>query len=59
MAKATLEVSADVDAALRRLTDSGRGGMGSMFKVMGISQPDLVSLAGLSDGAEDAKAKPK
>ena len=53
-AKATPELSADIDSALKRLTEAGRGGMGSMFKVIGISQPDLVSLAGLSDPAEDA-----
>jgi NADH dehydrogenase [ubiquinone] 1 alpha subcomplex assembly factor 7 len=56
MAKATPEVSADIDGALKRLTDSGRGGMGSMFKVIGISQPDLISLAGLSDVTPDEKA---
>ena len=58
MAKAAPEVSADIDGALKRLTDSGRGGMGSMFKVIGISQPDLISLAGLSEETQDAKAKP-
>jgi SAM-dependent MidA family methyltransferase len=56
MAKADHEVSADISAALKRLTDSGRGGMGSMFKVLGISQPDLISLAGLSADPEAAKA---
>jgi SAM-dependent MidA family methyltransferase len=55
MAKATHEVSADIDGALKRLTDSGRGGMGSMFKVIGISQPDLISLAGLSDESQDER----
>src|SRR5262245_24723761 len=49
MQKATPEVSADIAAALRRLTDTGRGGMGSMFKVLGISEPRLTSLAALSD----------
>jgi len=57
MAKASPEAAAEVESALKRLTDSGRGGMGSMFKVIGISQPDLISLAGLSDVAQDAKAK--
>jgi NADH dehydrogenase [ubiquinone] 1 alpha subcomplex assembly factor 7 len=57
MAKASPEAAAEVESALKRLTDSGRGGMGSMFKVIGISQPDLISLAGLSDVAPDAKAK--
>ena len=59
MAKADHEVSADISGALKRLTDSGRGGMGSMFKVLGISQPDLVSLAGLSaDPEADRGAQP-
>ncbi|MBI5261217.1 MAG: SAM-dependent methyltransferase [Bradyrhizobium sp.] len=49
MQKATAEVSGDISAALKRLTDPGRGGMGSMFKVLGISAPGLTSLAGLSD----------
>ncbi len=48
-AKATPEVSADIAAALKRLTDSGRGGMGSMFKVMAVTGPDLAVVAGLSD----------
>jgi NADH dehydrogenase [ubiquinone] 1 alpha subcomplex assembly factor 7 len=56
MAKATPEMSADIDGALKRLTDSGRGGMGSMFKVIGISQPDLISLAGLSEETQGDKA---
>jgi NADH dehydrogenase [ubiquinone] 1 alpha subcomplex assembly factor 7 len=56
MAKATPEVSEDIAGALKRLTDSGRGGMGSMFKVLGISQPDLISLAGLSDETQQARA---
>lgn len=57
MAKATHEVSADISGALKRLTEPGRGGMGSMFKVLGVSQPDVVSLAGLSD-AETNEAAP-
>jgi NADH dehydrogenase [ubiquinone] 1 alpha subcomplex assembly factor 7 len=56
MAKTTPEVSADISGALKRLTDSGRGGMGSLFKVLAISQADLVELAGLTDGGTDAKA---
>jgi NADH dehydrogenase [ubiquinone] 1 alpha subcomplex assembly factor 7 len=58
MAKATPEASADIDGALKRLTDSGRGGMGSMFKVIGISQPDLISLAGLSEEPQGEKGEP-
>ena len=49
MAKATPEISEDVSGALKRLTDSGRGGMGSMFKVIGISDPAIPTLVALSD----------
>jgi len=49
MAKTTPEISADVSSALKRLIDSGRGGMGSMFKVLAITEPNLVSVAGISD----------
>ena len=57
MAKATPEVSEDISGALRRLTDSGRGGMGSMFKVLAVSEPNLTSLAGFIDGKQDARAE--
>jgi SAM-dependent MidA family methyltransferase len=56
MSKATNEVSANISGAMKRLIDSGRGGMGSMFKVLAISQADLVALAGFSEDAQDAKA---
>jgi len=49
MGKTTPEVSADISAALKRLTDSGRGGMGSMFKVLAVTEPNLLAVAGLSD----------
>jgi SAM-dependent MidA family methyltransferase len=49
MAKATHEVSEDISNALKRLIGGGRGGMGSMFKVLAVSEPDLTSLAGLSE----------
>ncbi|MGE5157556.1 MAG: class I SAM-dependent methyltransferase [Gemmatimonas sp.] len=49
MAKASAEVAEDIAGALQRLTGGGRGGMGSMFKVLGISAPHLISLPGLSD----------
>ncbi|MGY3586137.1 NADH dehydrogenase [ubiquinone] 1 alpha subcomplex assembly factor 7 [Bradyrhizobium sp. USDA 4341] len=55
MAKASPEVSADIAGALKRLTDSGRGGMGSMFKVMAISDPHLTSIAGLSDQPDETE----
>jgi SAM-dependent MidA family methyltransferase len=49
MAKASNEVSEEVAAALKRLTEGGRSGMGSMFKVIGITAPGLAELVGLSD----------
>jgi NADH dehydrogenase [ubiquinone] 1 alpha subcomplex assembly factor 7 len=53
MAKATPEVSEDISGALKRLTGGGRGGMGSMFKVLGISEPNLTVLPGLNDETDD------
>ena len=52
MAKATPEVADTVSSALKRLIDSGRGGMGSMFKVIGISDPSIETLVALSDTPE-------
>ena len=49
MAKTTPEVSEDISGALKRLTEGGRGGMGSMFKVVAISDPALTVLAGFAD----------
>jgi SAM-dependent MidA family methyltransferase len=49
MAKASAEVSEDISGALKRLTGGGRGGMGTLFKVLGLSSPNLPSLPGLSD----------
>jgi hypothetical protein len=54
MGKTTPEVSADISAALKRLTDSGRGGMGSMFKVLAVTEPNLTMVAGLSDEPQAA-----
>jgi NADH dehydrogenase [ubiquinone] 1 alpha subcomplex assembly factor 7 len=56
MGKTTPEVSADISNALKRLTDSGRGGMGSMFKVLAISEPNLTSVAGLSEEPAESGA---
>lgn len=53
MSKANAQVQADITTALRRLTGSGRGGMGSLFKVLGVSDPRLRTLPGLSDGLDD------
>ena len=49
MAKATPEISEDIAGALKRLIGGGRGGMGSMFKVLAVSEPHLTSLAGFED----------
>jgi NADH dehydrogenase [ubiquinone] 1 alpha subcomplex assembly factor 7 len=49
MAKASHEVSEDISGALKRLVSGGRGGMGTLFKVLGISGTNLPSLPGLSD----------
>jgi SAM-dependent MidA family methyltransferase len=57
MAKASHEVSEDISSALQRLIGGGRGGMGSMFKVLAISEPNLISLAGLSDLDPAARAE--
>jgi NADH dehydrogenase [ubiquinone] 1 alpha subcomplex assembly factor 7 len=57
MAKTTHEVSEDISGALQRLIGGGRGGMGSMFKVLAISEPNLTSLAGLSDQNQNAEAE--
>jgi SAM-dependent MidA family methyltransferase len=54
MAKATHEVSEDISEALKRLIGGGRSGMGSMFKVMGISNPRIPTLVGLSDDEQRA-----
>ena len=58
MAKASHEVSEDISSALKRLTGGGRGGMGSMFKVLADSQPRLTALAGFEDEPPDAEADP-
>ena len=58
MAKASLEVSEDISSALKRLTGDGRGAMGSMFKVLAVSEPRLTALAGFGDEQHDARAEP-
>ena len=57
-AKATLEAAADVTGALQRLIGNGRGGMGSLFKVLGISDPALGPLVGFGEDAVAELAKP-
>jgi SAM-dependent MidA family methyltransferase len=58
MAKASHEVSEDISGALKRLIGGGRGGMGSMFKVLAVAEPQLTTLAGFADEAEGGKAEP-
>ena len=57
MAKASHEVSEDIAGALKRLVGGGRGGMGQMFKVLGISEPNLATLAGFTDEKPDTNAE--
>ena len=57
MAKATRETAEEVASALKRLVGGGRGGMGQMFKVLGISEPDLTTLAGFADEIAEPKEK--
>jgi len=58
MAKTTPEISEDISGALKRLTGGGRGGMGSMFKVLAVSEPKLTSLAGFGEEQQDATTEP-
>lgn len=48
-AKATAEQEEAIVRATARLIEGGRGGMGSLFKVMGISDQTIRELPGLSD----------
>jgi SAM-dependent MidA family methyltransferase len=58
MSKASHEVSEDISAALKRLIGGGRGGMGEMFKVLAVSEPNLTALAGFGEERQDAKGAP-
>jgi NADH dehydrogenase [ubiquinone] 1 alpha subcomplex assembly factor 7 len=59
MAKATREASEDVASALKRLVGGGSSGMGQMFKVLGISEPNLTTLAGFTDETPEDKTETK
>lgn len=54
MAKATPQISEDIAGALKRLTGHGRNAMGDMFKVLGVSDPNLRSLVGFGGDASAA-----
>jgi NADH dehydrogenase [ubiquinone] 1 alpha subcomplex assembly factor 7 len=55
MAKAGEEASEDIAGALKRLVGGGRGGMGAMFKVLAVSEPNLSSLAGFAEEKADSR----
>lgn len=48
-ARATEAQAAAIDRAVARLTDRGRGGMGSLFKVLAVSGPSLGPLPGFPE----------
>jgi NADH dehydrogenase [ubiquinone] 1 alpha subcomplex assembly factor 7 len=48
------DLAATIDAAVLRLTAGGATGMGTMFKVMAISQPRLRELPGFDDASGKA-----
>jgi SAM-dependent MidA family methyltransferase len=58
MAKASHEVSEDISGALKRLIGGGRGGMGSLFKVLALTEPRLTSLAGFDEDNEAGAGMP-
>ena len=58
MSKANTQVSADIQSALKRLTGTGRGAMGALFKVLGVSHPEIRALPGLSVEQQDDAAAP-
>ena len=58
MAKASHEVSEDISGALKRLIGGGRSGMGAMFKVLAVSEPNLTALAGFADEQESKAQLP-
>jgi SAM-dependent MidA family methyltransferase len=46
-------MAAQIDSALARLVTAGASGMGDLFKVMAVSDPALVELAGLPAQTQD------
>lgn len=59
MSKAPPQVANDIQSALARLTGTGRGGMGALFKVLGVSHPEIRELPGLTDMPPDADNTPE
>ena len=54
-----MQVSADIQTALKRLIGTGRGAMGALFKVLGVSHPDIRTLPGLSEGEASDEPAPE
>jgi SAM-dependent MidA family methyltransferase len=54
MAKADQEIAEDISGAMKRLVGGGHGGMGSMFKVLAVSEPHLAGLAGFEPSPDEA-----
>jgi SAM-dependent MidA family methyltransferase len=55
-AKATPQVASDVEGALQRLIGTGAGGMGALFKVLGIADPALGPLVGFGEDPAQERA---
>ncbi len=55
-ARASEQVAQSVAAAMNRLIGGGRGGMGSMFKVLAISDPSLTALVGFGETSDNEEA---
>jgi NADH dehydrogenase [ubiquinone] 1 alpha subcomplex assembly factor 7 len=53
--RATPAQAADIDSAVARLTGTGPDEMGGLFKVLGLSHPDLEALPGLPSNPSFAK----
>ena len=56
-ARADADQKAQIDAALRRLTDMSETGMGALFKVLAVTRRGLINLPGFAEEEEhDATA---
>jgi SAM-dependent MidA family methyltransferase len=58
MAKASEQVAQGIAGAKNRLIGGGRGGMGSMFKVLAISDPSLPALVGFGEAHDGEDTDP-
>ena len=58
MQKANETVAQGILAAKNRLIGGGRGGMGTMFKVIAMSDPSLTALVGFGDQPDPEEATP-